>query len=104
MTNRPLSVQAFKEWMSEQKDLTDFFNIGLDKEEDDNVGKVAKAKVNENVLAKKIETDDDVSSLIHEFVENGGTIIDVQDKKVQIEVESGTFTLPIFCIKIQKSQ
>lgn len=107
MSNRPLSLKDFKNWMTNQPELTEFFNIGMGKDEDPNekyIGKGVKAKVSTEKLREKIETEDDADELIEEFIEEGGTVLTVEGKKVQIEVESGTFYLPRFCVKIHKSE
>lgn len=104
MNQRPLSIHEFKNWLAEQKGMSDFFNIGLDREDpcDMYEGKEVKPKVGEGKLIEKIETEDDPVQLVHEFIEEGGTILRVEEKKVFIEVESGEFSLPRFCVKIRK--
>lgn len=106
MSHRRLSVHDFKNWLSGQKDLSEFFNIGLDKDDPNEkfIGKAARPKVSEQKLLERIETEDDPESIVMEFVENGGTVLTVEGKKVQIEVESGTFYIPRFCIKILRDQ
>lgn len=104
MTNRPLSLKDFKNWLAEDKDLTDFFNIGREPEDpyERFIGKAVRPKVSEKKLLERIETEDDAESLVVEFVEEGGTILAVEEKRVHIEVESGSFYIPRFCVKIQK--
>lgn len=106
MTKRPLSVSDFKKWISEQKDLSDFFNIGLDKEDpkEKYIGNGVRSKVGEKKLLERIETEDDHETVVREFLEDGGTLLSIEPKKVQIEVESGTFYIPRFCVKVQKNQ
>jgi hypothetical protein len=102
MSNKPLSLFDFKNWLSGQKDLSEFFSIGLDKEnpEEKYVGKEAKSKVSEQKLLERIETEESPEVLVSEFLENGGTVLAVEGKKIQIETESGTFYLPRFCVRI----
>lgn len=102
--HRRLSLHEFKNWLSGQKDLHDFFNIGMDKEDpyERFIGKMVEPKVSEQKLYERIETEDDPDIVISEFIENGGTILIVEGKKVQIEVDSGTFFLPRFCVRIQR--
>src|SRR5688572_18497240 len=102
MTNRPLSLRDFKNWIAEQKDLSEFFNIGREIEDPNEkyVGKAVRPKVGEQKMLERIETEDDPESVVREFAEEGGTILAVDGKRVQIEVESGTFFLPRFCVKI----
>lgn len=103
MDRRSLSLHDFKKWMSDQKGMSEFFNIGdLENPNEKYVGKPVRAKVSEQKLIEKVEADDDVVRLVSEFVENGGTILAVEDRRIQIEVESGEFWAPRFCVKIQK--
>jgi hypothetical protein len=104
-TNR-LSLHEFKKWFSEQKDMSNFFNIGLDREDpnDKFIGKEVKSKVSDQKLLERIETEDDPDILVAEFLETGGTILAVEEKKVHVEVESGTFFIPRFCVKVKKPE
>lgn len=105
MNNRPLSLRDFKKWIAEQKDLSEFFNVGLDKEDpnDQYIGNAVRSKVGEKKLLERIETEDDPDTLVREFLEDGGTVLQLETKRVQIEVESGSFYVPRFCVKIQKN-
>lgn len=104
--NRRLSLQDFKDWMSEQKDLSNFFNIGIDPESpyDKYIGKSIQSKVSKNKLMERIETDGDAETLVDEFLEEGGVLLSVEEKKVLVETESGEFYLPRFCVKITKNE
>ena len=108
MSNRPMSLKEFKDWFSEQKDMSDFFNITRGSEADDPnekyIGSVCRSKVCEQKLLEKIETDDDAEVLVKEFLEEGGSILAFEGKRAEIEVESGTFSIPRFCIKLRKDQ
>ena len=104
MKNKPMSLKEFKDWLEGQQDIGRFFNINREKiVEDYNdvyIGKQCRSKVSEKKLIERIATDEDAEQLVREFYESGGSIISVEDKKIQIEVESGTFYLPRFCVKI----
>ena len=110
MSHRRLPVteleSTFKKWIAGQKDLSDFCKLGLDKEDPDEqfVGRRAETAVSENKLLQKVQTEEDPVSIIFEFIENGGIVQGFEGKKVQIEVESGTFMVPRFCVKIQKDE
>ena len=101
-----MSLKEFKNWLSDQKDLGDFFNINRDNcIEDENekyIGKECRSKVSEQKLIEKIETDQDAEEMVREFFEEGGSVLSIEGKKVQIETESGSFYLPRFCVKIKK--
>jgi transcription antitermination factor NusG len=106
MSNMRLSLHDFKNWLAGQKDLSDFFNIGLDKEDpyERFIGKEVQPKVSEQKILERIETEDDPEIIVSEFMDTGGTILTVDGKKVQIEVDSGTFFLPRFCVRVLKEE
>lgn len=101
--NKNFSVQDFKSWITEQKHSSNF-NIGIGKESpyDKHVGKSVRTKVSKKKLMEKIETESDAETLIDEFMEDGGTVVTVEERMVHIEVESGEMYLPRFCVKIVK--
>ena len=103
MNNRPLSISDFKNWLSEQQEMSEFFNI----QEPENpyekyIGKEVRPKVSKGKLLEKMQTDDDPETLVQEFVVDGGTVLAVEGKQMSIEVESGEFLLPRFCVKVRK--
>jgi hypothetical protein len=105
MNKRQISLPDFKNWLCEQKDLSEFFNISRDSETagEEFIGRAVRSKVSEKKLMERIETDEDAISLVQEFLEDGGTIVSVDDKKYQIEVQAGSFYIPKFCVKVKKS-
>ena len=102
MGRRPISFNDFKNWMSEQKDLSDFFSIDTISV-DTNIGKKAVAKASEKKILERIETESDPDVVVQDFLANGGVVQSIEEQKVWIEVNSGTFALPRFCVKIPKS-
>jgi hypothetical protein len=101
------SLNEFRSWLSEQKDLTDFFDIsnrvGADRPGDDMVGCEVYTKVSNKKLLERIQSEGaDPELLIEDLVENGGMILAVDGKDLLIEVETGSFYLPRFCVKIKK--
>lgn len=106
MSNKRLSLHDFKKWFAEQQDMKDFFNIGMGNTDpyEEFIGKEVRSKVSEAKLLERIETEDDPEMLIADFLENGGSVLSIEGKKMQVEVESGTFLIPRFCVKIQKDQ
>ncbi len=101
---RSLSLQDFKEWMSTQSDLTGIFSTEKPetKDNDEHAGKLVQTKVSRKKLIERIETEDVAEVLVDDFVENGGTVLCVEQKRVQVEVESGVFFIPKFCVKLIK--
>ena len=106
MSNKPMSLNEFKNWLSGQDELGSF-NVNrfrfVEDESEKLVGKFCRSKVSEKKLLERVETDEDAEGIIQEFLESGGSVLAVEGKKVQIEVESGTFTVPRFCVKIKKN-
>lgn len=104
MNKRPLSLKDFKDWLSEQNGMSEFFQIEKDREDDNDkyVGKEVRSKVGESKLVEKIESDYDPVQIVSEFLEKGGKVLSVDGRKITIEVDSGEFTLPRFCVKIRK--
>lgn len=106
MRNRPISLQDFKHWLSDQKDVSEFF-VGNEMSSDPYekyIGKAVGPKVSKNKIQERMETSDDPEQLLEEFFEEGGTILGVEGKNVSIEVESGEFSVPRFCVKIVKDK
>jgi hypothetical protein len=101
MNNRPLSISDFKNWFSEQQgEMSEFF---IQEPENPYIGKKARTKVSEGKLLQKIETDDDPETMVQEFMADGGTVLAIEGKRINIEVESGEFSLPRFCVKVKKT-
>ena len=106
MKNKPISLNEFKTWFENQKDLNNIFSLNRDKIKDNKnekfIGHHCESKVSEKKLKEKIKTDEDVEGLIRDFLESGGVITAVDEKRFSIETDSGSFTLPIFCVKVKK--
>lgn len=99
-----LYVSDFKNWLSEQQEISEFFNIKEPENPlDKYIGKDVRTKVSESKLLQKIQTDDDPYAMVQEFVADGGKVLSVEGKRMNIEVESGEFSIPRFCVKIRKN-
>lgn len=100
------SLQDFKNWLSQtpqQEDLTEFFDLSArtDEGKPSLVGKDVVAKVSPKKLLEKIEPEEgEARELVRDLIENGGAILEVKEKNVLVEVESGSFYIPRFCIRI----
>lgn len=100
------SLYEFKDWMSKQEDLSNFFGVTEGEgEQHEYVGEQAYAKVSKAKFLKKIgpDSEGDLESVVDEFFEEGGTVTEVDGKTLMIEVSCGSFTIPRFCVKIKKS-
>lgn len=97
------SLYEFKEWISKQDEVKNFFeNSNSEEILHEFVNKHAVPKVSKQKFEKKVETDDNLECIIDDFYEEGGTILEVENEKLFIEVNSGMFCIPRFCVKIKK--
>lgn len=79
MDSKYLSVNDFKNWLSEHKDNSDFF-FGQNPEDPNEkyIGMAVRSKVSSKKLLEKIETEQDsAQQLVTEFVNDGGSVLGV---------------------------
>ena len=103
MGKRQFCINEFKDWLSKQKDLSEFFNITEEevKTKYDFVDKEVSSKVGMKKLLERINPKEgDAEVLVEDLIENGGVIRGAKGKDLLIEVSSGSFYIPRFCIKI----
>jgi hypothetical protein len=99
-----ISLQAFKSWLSEQKDLSQFFDLDAQEETQNKyVGSMIRSKVGKQKLMERIQADANQEQMVEEFLSEGGSIVSVEGKAVRVEVASGEFIIPRFCVKLIKS-
>lgn len=98
------SLYEFKDWMSKQQDLSNFFGVDRSEERHEYVGEQAYAKVGKSKFLSKMASEDDPENIVDEFFEEGGTVVDVDGKTIMIEVSCGTFQIPRFCVKIKRTK
>lgn len=112
MDNHPsprFSMSDFKKWLSQQSDVSDFFDIKEEEEEHQAkhanlVGSEAKPRVSKHKLMERIESDEgEAETVIDDFIENGGVVSDLSGKNLLIEVDSGSFYIPRFCVKLLRN-
>ena len=85
------SLDTFKRWMKDHKDDHQIESI---KPKNGLIGVCVESKIGLKRFVAKISSDDgNVQELAQEFVENGGTIADTEDKTFLIEVDSGSFRI-----------
>jgi hypothetical protein len=103
--SKRLSLQAFKSWLSEQKDLSQFFDIEGEESsgKDKFAGSMIRSKVSKQKLMERIEADSNQEQMVDEFLSEGGSILAVDGKRVRVEVASGEFVIPRFCVKLIKN-
>jgi len=103
------SMNEFKDWLSKQEDMKKFFDLNEEEEvrvakpKNKFLGKEVVAKMSRNKLEETIEpqeADADIDQLLDELMETGGVITGINGRNLVIEVESGTFQMPRFCVKI----
>lgn len=101
------SLHDFKNWLSEQKDMSDFFNIEkpASPKEEGYIGKQVTPKVGLKKLLEKAHADDgDPEQMVHELIDEGGVIVDTKGKELLIEVDSGCFYIHRFCVRLVKDE
>lgn len=103
--NKSFSLNDFKSWLSQQPDLSGFFDLSnRTNPGDELIGCEVHAKVSGKKLLEKIQSENvDPEILVEDLLENGGVVVSLDGKNLLIEVESGSFYLPRFCVRIVKS-
>jgi hypothetical protein len=82
------SLDDFKKWMKEHPSNQPC----LDKPKNPLIGIQVESKISEKRLLVKIEEQSgDLNKIVQEFIDNGGIIVESEDKRFCIKVDSGTF-------------
>ncbi len=93
--NEPsFSIGGFKKWIKDHNEQHQTYP------EKKGIGD----EVEPRVIAKRSEfhimiEEGEANTLLNEFYSSGGKIIDIDNDYVMIEVTSGTFILPKFCVR-----
>lgn len=96
------NISRFRKFLEDQGH-GDFFGLNNEPVADPNAGRPARSRVSERKLVERMETSGDAEEIALDFVENGGTVVSMEDDSVVIETSLGQFSIPRFCVKI-KSQ
>jgi len=85
-----LSLDDFKKWMEEQEQT-----VPPEAEEAlANTGYDVQSKIPLKRLRTRIEIEEgDEQEICADFLENGGTVIDTDNKRLMIEVSCGSFSI-----------
>lgn len=98
MTARKFSLDDFKKWMESQKD--DHEEPKQPRKVSELIGIQVESKVSERkLIAKMVVEDGEPDDIALDFINEGGTIVDVNGRNFLIEVESGTFYIERHCIR-----
>lgn len=108
--NSDFCLEEFEDWLLKQDEQIPMdFNLekiieNKNKQlQEDLSGFEVKAKVSREKIDEKIEVvDGDQEDLIEDLLEFGGTILEDKGKQFLIEVDSGSFYLSKFCLKIKR--
>jgi len=99
------SIYQFKKWLDENNNGLP--TLDLNKPEldiDRTLGSPVYPKVSDTKIIERMEDNDtDKATLLAEFKINA-TVLKNYGKRVTILVESGTFSIPRFCVKIDKKK
>jgi hypothetical protein len=92
-----------------QSDLSEFFDLSArtsgNKPGDELIGCEVHAKVSAKKLLEKIKPEEgDPEILVEDLVENGGMILALNGKDLLIEVSSGSFLMPRFCVRLNQAE
>ena len=91
MDNGFFNVNEFKKWMNTQKPENRVSKF---------IGIYVESKLSAKRLINRVESDsDNVEEIVEDFVDNGGTITDVDGNWFTIAVPSGEFIVPRMYIK-----
>ena len=94
------SIDGFKKWMSENGGLAPAKAFEHQEPLDEHIGQWAGSRLSTKKLAAKIEVvSGEAKDIIMDFASDGGTIMEAEEDKFLIEVDSGRFYLPRHCIK-----
>ena len=103
------SLHEFKNWLSKQSDMNEFFDLSSrtsgSRPGDEMIGCEVYAKVSMKKLMERCEPEGgDAEALIEDLVENGGMVLAVEGKNLLVEVETGSFYIPRFCVRLVKPE
>jgi hypothetical protein len=85
-----LSLDDFKKWMEQQEQV----QTEATEPVAENSGYEVQSKIPLKRLRSKIEIEDgDEDEVCEDFLENGGTVIDTDGKRLMVEVDSGSFCI-----------
>ena len=102
------SLNEFKDWLSKQSDLSEFFDLSArttDNKHDQMIGCEVYAKVSAKKLLERIRPEEgDATVLVDDLLENGGMILGFEGKDLLVEVEAGSFYIPRFCVRLVKPE
>lgn len=90
------SLNDFRKWIASKKDERAEKKSPL-------IGRCVESKISAKRVAVRMTNEEGSSrKLAKEFKEFGGTIIGVEGDELLIEVDSGTFRIPKFLVRIAK--
>jgi hypothetical protein len=104
MSKKPsFSLFGFKKWISEQKDLSEFFDV------DDVDSGIIGESINSRVSPKKLMIkskpgEGELEDLVEEFANDGGIVLESNEKYFLVEVSSGNFYVPKFYVKLSQKE
>lgn len=102
------NIYEFKKWLDQIPTNLEVPDCKMDRsrlETDPTIGTHATAKTNEaKILASMENVNGDKDKVMAEFLSNGGTTIANHGRRVVVEVTCGDFSIPRFCVKMEKKQ
>ena len=102
------NIYEFKKWLGEHPSHLSIPDCKMDRsrmEADPIIGSHAVAKANQSKIDSAAENvNGNKDKIISEFLGKGGTTIKNHGKRVVIEVSCGDFSIPRFCVKLEKKK
>lgn len=89
-------MDDFKKWLDSHEQKSELKEEEILKHKF--IGCEVEPRVSTRKLLEKAESEEDVDVVIDDFVENGGQVVDIDGRNLIIEVSSGIFSLPRFCV------
>jgi hypothetical protein len=90
MSRPNFSLDDFKKWMKDHGDfsLDHFKRRSIE-------GTLVESKISSRKLAEKIIVEEgELHEIVVDFKENGGTVMEVNDRNLLVKVELGLFYIP----------
>jgi hypothetical protein len=90
MSRPNFSLDDFKKWMKDNGDFS------IDNFERRSVeGTLVESKISNRKLAEKIIVEEgELHDIVVDFQENGGTVVEVNDRNLLVRVATGLFYIP----------
>jgi hypothetical protein len=101
------SIYQFKKWLDENESGLPTLNLNkIETDIDKTLGSPVHPKVSDSKILERMEDMDGAKKevFLAEFKSNAATVLKSYGKRVTVLTESGTFSIPRFCVNIEKGK